>query len=200
MKRYLFLFAILAFLLTSCGANDTKKTETTSVQDQSKTDPYFSFSVDGGQAIDIPADDVLANYTVNTDSSISIKIFAGKDGASTGIYATGLNLFMPKVASLPSSTPNGSAEVGSGIDMGSVYLTHYPTKNIDFISFNTNYHNTVIPDAIVVTGKEPDGKDHMIVTGVINAITYPGLGDGKGPDDKNHTVTGKFRVNAKSGL
>lgn len=183
------LSVAVLLLLAACKGNESKST--TPAGDEKKTENsgalYFDYTVDG-KDMQIAAEDISASYYVTGNKKV-FKIFAGKDGA------TSVMLVIPHDMTQPSSTPNGSKDYEQDITQGSVSLQNYPEKNYTTNSFNTTYDemSVVVPDAVVITSSEKEGKTARIISGTFNATTY-GEKDGKDPKDSNHKVSGKFRI------
>lgn len=152
-------------------------------------DRYFEFTVDG-KSFSVDPEDVSSTFSAVGDHA-EFKIFAHKDGA------TGVSLVVTAPMEGPSSTPNGSPVVESGISQGSVSLQDFPEKGYTTNSFNAIYPEmaVVVPDAVVITTIVADGKDAKFVTGTFNAKTYGSHSKGAtDPKDTDHVVKGKFRI------
>lgn len=152
-------------------------------------DCYFDFTVDG-TAFRVDAGDVSSTYRSVGDHA-ELKIFAGKSGA------TGISLVAIGPMTGPSSTPNGSPVIESGLSQGSVSLHEFPEKGYTTNSFNATYPEmaVVVPDAVVITSIDADGKDAKIITGTFSAKTYGTHSKGTpDPKDTDHVVKGKFRI------
>ena len=131
-----------------------------------------------------------STYRPNGDHN-ELKVFAGKQGA------TGVSLVVPGPMTGPSTTPNGSPIVESGISQGSVSLHEFPEKGYTTNSFNATYPEmaVVVPNAVVITAIDADGKDAKIVTGTFEAKTFGSHSKGTpDPKDTDHQVKGRFRI------
>ena len=152
-------------------------------------DLSFEFTVDG-KSFSVEPGDVSSTFRSVGDHA-ELKVFAGKQGA------TGISLVVTSPMTGPSSTPNGSPVVESGLSQGSVSLHEFPEKGYTTNSFNATYPEmaVVVPDAVVITSIVADGKDAKIVTGTFNAKTYGTHSKGTpDPKDTDHVVKGKFRI------
>ncbi len=152
-------------------------------------DRYFEFTVDG-KSFSVDAGDVSSTFRSVGDHA-EFKVFAGKQDT------TGVSLVVNGPMTGPSSTPNGSPVVESGISQGSVSLHEFPEKGYTTNSFNATYPEmaVVVPDAVVITSIVADGKDAKIVTGTFDAKTYGTKSKGAAdPKDTDHVVKGKFRI------
>ncbi|MEJ7601559.1 MAG: hypothetical protein WKG01_26890 [Kofleriaceae bacterium] len=152
-------------------------------------DRYFEFTVDG-KPYTIEPGDVSSTFRSVGDHA-EFKVFAGKDGA------TGISLVVTSPMTGPSSTPNGSTVVESGLSQGSVSLHQFPEKGYTTNSFNATYPEmaVVVPDAVVITSIDADGKDAKVVTGTFETKTYGTHSKGTpDPKDTDHVVKGKFRI------
>lgn len=182
--RSLARVAVLLALAGCSKSNDAKPAET-----KPAAGLYFDFTVDGKPFTVAPEDVSTTFRTVGNHAEF--KIFAGKpDGVTITLTA-----ITPMTG--PSSTPNGAADVASGIHQGSVSLQEFPEKGYTTNSFNATYPEmaVVVPDAVVITAIEPDGKDARFVTGTFAAKTFGSHSQGTpDPKDTDHDVKGKFRL------
>jgi hypothetical protein len=152
-------------------------------------DRYFELTVDG-KAFRIDAADVSSTFRT-VGNHAEFKVFAGKQDA------TGVSLVVIGPMTGPSSTPNGSTDVESGISQGSVSLHEFPEKGYTTNSFNATYPEmaVVVPDAVVITAIVADGANAKLVTGTFDAKTYGSHSKGTpDPKDTDHVVKGKFRI------
>lgn len=151
-------------------------------------DRYFSFTVDG-KPFSVDAGDVSSTFRA-VGGHAEFKVFAGKDGA------TGISLVVNAPMTGPSTTPNGSPVIESGISQGSLSLHEFPDKGYTTNSFNATYPemSVVVPDAVVITSVVADGDKAKIVTGTFDTKTYGSHSKGTDPKDTDHVVKGKFRI------
>lgn len=192
MKKFLLIILAPVFTFIACNNNNSAAVNpagATVAATAPKGELYFNFAADG-KAYEIAADDVSSTFN-NFNGHPAFKIYAGADGEK------GVLLTIPKDMKGPSSTPNGSKDFNDNITQGSVSLIDYPEKGYTTNSFNTVYPemSQIIPDAVVITSIEEDGKDAKIITGTFNAKTY-GSHSKNNTDTKDidHDVKGKFRI------
>ena len=151
-------------------------------------DLYFTFTIDGKEEVNIPAEEISTSYNVALKKPV-FKIFAGEYGKINLLLAT------TEDVTKPSSTPSGSKNFEDEITQGSVSLQNYPEKNYTSNSFDTNFpaSSIPVPDAIVITESKRFGDKYRIITGKINVKVFGG--DSKNdPKVKDHVIVGKFRV------
>jgi hypothetical protein len=174
--------------LTACSSKSSEPQPTGSAA-AATADRYFELTVDG-KAFKIDAADISSTFRT-VGNHAEFKVFAGKQDAT----AVSLTAIGPMTG--PSSTPNGSPDVASGISQGSVSLHEYPEKGYTTNSFNATYPEmaVVVPDAVVITAIAADGADAKLVTGTFEAKTYGSHSKGTpDPKDTDHVVKGKFRI------
>lgn len=150
---------------------------------------WFELTVDG-KPFSIDAADIYSTFRT-VGSHAELTIFAS---SPTG---PGVTLIAIGPMTGPSSTPNGSPDVESGISQGSVSLQAFPEKGYTTNSFNAIYPEmaVVVPDAVVITAIEADGKDAKFVSGTFAAKTYGSHSKGTpDPKDTDHELKGTFRI------
>jgi len=193
MKKLSLIAVCTLLAFCSCNNNDKKTTGSSSKETTTASagsgDLYFEFNADGKE-IKVDADDISGTFTT-IGGHPTFKIFAGKEGAPQ------VMLIIPKDMKGPSSTPSGSPNFDDNITQGSVSLIDFPEKGYTTNSFNTVYPEMAVPmpDAVVVTAIEDNGKDAKIITGNFSVKTF-GTHSKNNTDtkDNDHIVKGKFRI------
>jgi hypothetical protein len=181
---------VLALAACSSKSSEPQRTGSAATGGAAATgDRYFELTIDG-KPLRIDAADISSTFRT-VGNHAELKVFAGKQDAP------GISLIAIGPMTGPSSTPNGSLEVESGISQGSVSLQNYPEKGYTTNSFNATYPEmaVVVPDAVVITAIAADGADAKLVTGTFDAKTYGSHSKGTpDPKDTDHVVKGKFRI------
>jgi len=188
-----FTRVVLALSVVSCSSKPAEPGKGSGAATEGAKAPagdrYFELTVDG-KSFSIDPGDVSSTFRSVGDHA-EFKVFAGKQDA------TGVSLVVTGPMTGPSSTPNGSPVVESGLSQGSVSLHEFPEKGYTTNSFNATYPEmaVVVADAVVITSIVADGKDAKVITGTFGAKTYGSHSKGTpDPKDTDHVVKGKFRI------
>lgn len=187
-----FVRVLLILAVVGCSSKSAEQTKGSGSAPGAAATPagdrYFTFTVDG-KSFSVDPGDVSSTFR-SVGGHGEFKVFAGKEDAP------GISLYVISPMTGPSSTPNGSPVVESGISQGSLSLHEFPAKGYTTNSFNATYPemSVVVPDAVVITSIVADGDKAKIVTGTFDTKTYGSHSKGTDPNDADHVVKGKFRI------